>query len=946
MPRKTWHLNGCAASILALLSATPAWAQVAPMAGAQDATVAQPDSDAAVDAEGNPQEMITVTGSRLTNSGFDAPTPVSVITEGEINRAAPATIADFVNQLPALSGSNSPRTTRGNLGDSLGGGNFLNLRNLGASRTLILLNGRRVTPSTITGVTDINVLPSALVSRVDVVTGGASAAWGSDAVAGVVNFVLDKKYEGIKGKVQAGTSIEGDAGSLAAELSFGTSFADDRGHFLFSGGYNETGAAYFSDRDWFKAYKVLGNPRAGQPGQPARLALPFSSAIVTANGLVANGPLTGLFFNDAGQVAGRNFPLNGVRSSVLIGGDEATYNLLEDQARLAQSSVPLERGSVFGRLSYEVLNDTVAFVEGSWSKSHSLTPIANYFRFGNVSITNDNFYATDELRRAMAGAGVTSVPINVAYPKFGVLQSEITRENIRGLAGLEGQFGSGWTWDVSYQFGETDVKVRSPENPIVPNYNRAVDAVNNPNNPGTPICRSTLTNPGNGCIPINPVGSAPLSAAQLAYVRGNSMQDLTYRQTVLAANVSGNLFDLPAGPLSVALGAEYRTEKATATVDPLSVTSSYFAGNYKPFDGKYDVKEAYIELGVPVLENSAIGRSLDLNVAARFTDYSTSGSVVTWKAGVVYEPIDGVEFRATRSRDIRAPNLQELFLAGEVRTSNVLDPFNGGANANFLQTTRGNPGLDPEKADTLTAGVIFRPGFAPGLSFSVDYYDIKINDAIATNSSQFIVDRCFAGDQQFCAAITRDSSGTVSAINLQPFNALAELARGLDFELAYQMPLGAGSLDLRALANYVDKLEIVSPTNTIGRAGEVGNNVGAAEGVPSWRALASVTYSLEPITVQLKGRFIGASKMERDWDETDININNVPSVFYLDAYVGFAVGQGSGAGEFFIAADNLLDKDPPIVTPQDNSNLLSSGTNVFIYDTLGTTLRAGFRFEF
>lgn len=467
-----------------------------------------------------------------------------------------------------------------------------------------------------------------------------------------------------------------------------------------------------------------------------------------------------------------------------------------------------------------------------------------------------------------------------------------------------------------------------------------------PDNPGTAICRSTLTNPGNGCVPINPVGSEPLSTAQLDYVRGNSMQDLTYRQTVISGNISGDLFDLPAGPLSAAAGAEYRTEKADATVDDLSLSSSYFAGNYKPFDGKYTVKEVYAEVGVPILQDSPIGRSLDLNLAARYTDYSTSGSVVTWKAGIGYTPFDGVELRATRSRDIRAPNLQELFLAGEVRTSNVSDPANGGANANFLQTTRGNPNLDPEKADTFTAGVIFRPGFAPGLSLSVDYYDIEINEAISTNSSQFIVDRCYAGDQQYCDAITRNDSGTITAINLQPFNALEELARGWDFELAYQTSLGAGSLDLRALANYVDKLEIVSPANTISRAGEVGNNVGAAEGVPSWRALASVTYSLDPITVQLKGRFIGASKIERDWDETDININDVPAIFYLDGYVGFALNGSDGGGEFFLAGDNLLDQDPPIVTPQDNSNLLASGTNVFIYDTLGTTLRAGFRFEF
>lgn len=944
MPRKAWHLNTCATSILALALIMPV-AAYAQSEAAEDTPSAAPDAAASADTVA--VEELVVTGTRLSNSGFDAPTPVSVISGEEIARAAPSTVADYVNQLPALSGSNTPRTTRGNLGDALGGGNFLNLRNLGNTRTLVLLNGRRVTPSTITGITDINVLPSSLIERVDVVTGGASAAWGSDAVAGVVNFVLDKDYTGIKGKVQGGTSIEGDAGNLSLELSLGTPFAGGRGHLLLSGQYEETGAAYFASRDWFKAYKIVPNPAASQAGQPARLILPWTSVAATNNGLVTSGPLKGLFFNDAGGIGGTNFPFEDILSTIYLGGDRDVYSRLADQSRNAQSSTPLERGSAFGRVSFELTDGITAFAEGSFAKSHSITPIANYFRFGNANLSIDNFYATPEVRQLMANAGVTSLPVSIAYPKIGLLQSEITRRSLRGLGGLEGEFSGGWKWDVSYQYGETKAKIRSPENPIVPNYNRAIDVVEDPNNPGQPICRSTLTDSGNGCVPINPVGSAPLNASQLAYVRGNSMQDLTYRQTVIAANLSGSLFDLPAGPLSFAAGAEYRTEKAVATVDALSQSAAYFAGNYKAFNGKYNVKEVYAEIGVPVLQDSAVGRSLDLNFAGRLTDYSTSGSVVTWKAGFRYEPIDGIEVRATRSRDIRAPNLQELFLAGELRTSNVIDPFNGNMNANFLQTTRGNPGLDPEKADTLTAGVIFRPAFLPGASLSVDYYDIKIDDAIAVNSSQFIVNRCFAGDDQFCSAITRNSDNVITGINLQPFNALSERARGVDIELSYRTDLGAGDLTLRGLANYVDKLEIISPLSTIDRAGEVGNNVGAAEGVPTWRALASATYELNNTTFQIKGRFIGASKIERDWGPADVNINSVPAIAYLDLYLGQKVsGFGGAEGEFFVAADNVLNQDPPIVATQDNSNLLGSGTNVFIYDTIGTTVRAGFRFNF
>ena len=319
---------------------------------------------------------------------------------------------------------------------------------------------------------------------------------------------------------------------------------------------------------------------------------------------------------------------------------------------------------------------------------------------------------------------------------------------------------------------------------------------------------------------------------------------------------------------------------------------------------------------------------------------------MTCKAGGRYEPIDGLEFRVTRSRDIRAPNLQELFQPGLVTNQEILDPFNGNARVRFTQTQSGSLALKPEKADTLTAGVVLRPGFAPGLRASVDYYDIKIGDAIATNSSQFIVDRCHDGLTVYCGAITRDANNVITAINLQPFNAREEHARGVDIELSYTMPLGSGSLDMRVMTNYVSKLDIVAPDATIHRAGEVGNNTGAAEGVPSWRSVATVTYDRDPVTFQLKGRFIGASRIDDAWGPETIDRYKVPAIFYLDAYLGVKAKGIASNGEFFLSVDNLLNKAPPVVTPSDNANSVSSGTNVYLYDVLGTTIRGGFRFEF
>ena len=888
-------------------------------------------------------EAIIVTGSRLKRSGYDAPTPVSVITADEIRKATPVTISDFVNQMPALAGSHTLRTTRGLVSDGLSGGNFLNLRNIDLPRTLVLMNGRRVTPSTLSGTVDVNTIPSALVSRVDIVTGGASAAWGADAVAGVVNFVLDQKYKGLKGSVQGGMATEGDAENFAADLSFGKGFADGRGHMLLSGQYNNVSKAMYSDRDWFKGYKVVPNPDAGTPNEASLLAAPWSTVFANSTGLIASGPLAGYYFDENGNLAGTDFPLAS-KTSVYSAGDKAIYKRLADQSLYNFASQPMEQKSLFGRISFEVANSTILFVEGSYAESKTSAGIANYWRVGNTTVAVDNFYLPEQVRQAVVANDLNSIPLSISYTKMGVIKNKVKRDNFRTLVGMEGEFGSTWKWDASYQYGRSNTNNRAYEMPRPGQHAEAIDAVANPSNPAEPICRSSLTNPDNGCIPMNPFGSAPLSAEVLANVTGTSMQDIKYEQSVAAANISGDVLALPAGVLSLAAGVEYREEKAVAGADPISEVNGFWAGNFKDFSGKYDVKEVYAELGVPVVQESAIG-SLDLNFAGRLTDYSTSGLVETWKAGFRYEPTGGAVLRLTRSRNIRAPNLQELYTPGVVTNQAVVDPFHDNDSIRMVETLSGNLDLDPEMADTWTVGVVLQPTFAPRLRASIDYYDITIKDAIATNSSQFIIDRCFEGLQVFCPAITRDPvTDTITAVNLKPFNALREDASGADTEVSYTTEVGGGNLDLRVLASYVDKLEIVTPDTVITRAGEVGNNVGAAEGVPHWRWFASAAYDRDPWTVQLKGRLIGKAKVDDAWEGV-IDRNRVPSVFYLDVYTALkTVGLISG-GEFFLAVDNILNKDPPIVTPLDNSNSLAAGTNLFIYDVLGTTVRVGFRFE-
>ncbi|NLR73187.1 TonB-dependent receptor [Novosphingobium sp. ERN07] len=903
------------------------------------AVPANPTDDTAATPAASVNELV-VTGSRIVRNGYDAPTPVSVVTAAEIQQAAPVTIADYVNQLPALAGSQTPRSSSSTIGGGLAGANLLNLRNLGPNRTLVLLNGRRVTPSTVTGAVDINTLPQALVQRVDVVTGGASAAWGSDAVSGVVNFILDTRFTGVKGQIQGAISNEGDGKAITADLSFGTKIGD-RGHLVISGNFSSSGDAYLRKRDWYQGYKFFLNPAfAPGNGQPQRLILSNSSINATREGVINSGPLRGTAFAADGSVATTSFPFGPIASGFVQSGGTANYDMTLD---VQQVLTPITQGAIFAHATYDLTDDISMFAEGSYGTSRTRTNSGYFWRVDNEPIRIDNAYLPDSVRARMVTAGITSFNLSHINPAFGWPEGENDRSLLRGLTGLDGTLGS-WKWNVHYQFGQSRIRNAGINNLIPSRILAMTDAVVGPG--GAIVCRSTLTAPTNGCVPYNPFGNREATDAQRAYASGTSLSRIRLTQHVVEASVQGSLFSLPAGDVAVALGADYRKDSGGVVYsDPLGTAGLWYVANQKPFTGSISVKEAFGEIAVPLLKDSGLGNA-DLNGAVRLTDYSTSGTVTTWKLGGTWAPFDGLEFRVTRSRDIRAPYLSELYTAGTTLVQFLTDPTRGNASSSVLQTASGNPNLRPERANSLTAGVVVRPSFLPGFSASIDYYDIKIEGAIATNSSQQIVNLCAAGNTLFCSAITRDTAGVITAVQVVPFNARQEVARGIDFELGYRTDLGGGTLDLRALVNYADRLAIINPTNIVTRVGEVGNNLGVSQGVPRIRSLLTATYATDPVTFQLKGRFIGKAKMEVDFGPLDQNINDVPAVMYLDAFASYDLKLGGGMSQVFFAVDNLLNKAPPVVVSQDTQIAQSSGTNLLIYDGVGRMFRAGIRFKY
>lgn len=941
-------LQGCALGAILWASAMPAAAQAPATDGSQSEPSA-PDAQSPASPPADPQAVrdIVVTGSRIAREGFSAPTPTTVIGAAQIQAAAPATLSDYVNQLPALVGSTTPRVATTGASATVGA-NLYNLRALGANRTLVLLNGHRVAPSTLTGNIDVNLLPQAIVQRVDVVTGGASAAWGSDAVAGVVNYVLDTRFTGLMGNIQSGISDAGDARTFKAELSWGSSFADNRAHILLSGEYHDDGAAdYVTSRGWFKSYKVVNNPAfAPGNGQPQRLLQSgVGLSVATAGGLIT-GPAA--LANTQFDVNGKPMPFNpGFTSGVLsFGGDG------QDISQTIRLGAPVKAGTAFARASYDLPGNITAYGEFGYANVKSSIFSRAYERDGNITIRSDNAYLDPTIKARMAAAGISSFNLGKIFLDWGPLVGRNDREQYRYVGGLEGKFGKGWSWDAYFQHGKTDFTNGDYSvNPITANFNNAVDAVVNPAT-GAIVCRSTLTSPGNGCVPFNVFGTNKGTAAALGYIYGTSVQFITIKQDVASASLRGEPLSTWAGPVSVALGAEYRRESYGATTTALDPTNAFFVGNFRSSNGHYSVKEGFFETVVPLLDSIRFFKHVDFNGAVRYTDYSLSGSVVSWKLGLTWDVDDQLRFRGTRSKDIRAPNLAELFQAGNNLNQTISDPALG-QSYSIQQFASGNTALKPEKADTTAVGLVYRPHWLPGFGASVDYFDIRINNAIYSNTAQAVINLCQGGDALQCSFITRNAANRISFVKLLPLNIGGEATRGLDIELNYRRGLGDiirnwnGQLSLRAVGTYVPHRTVTVGGVTTDYAGTNANFDQNSQAVPSWRWLASASYDNGPFTGTLTGRFIGAGKLNNAWTAgVDIDRNHVPAIAYFDMSVAYKFPDVGRGAEIYAAVQNLFDKDPPVAPIYGATGFLGTGTNGYLYDLIGRQYRVGVRFRF
>ena len=925
-----------------VVSSTGAAAQTAPPPAESAAPPSAPSVDGPV---ATPAEAvigdIVVTGSRINRSGFSAPTPTTVVGIQDIQKAAPANIADFVNQMPQLSGSSTTRTGNGNTSTGTNGLNTLNLRSLGSNRTLVLLDSRRVVASSVNAAVDINNLPSALVERVDVVTGGASAAYGSDAIAGVVNFVLQKKYSGLKGSISGGITDRGDDATTNGYLAFGTPFADGRGHFLASiEGQYQQGIAGIdpAKRKWFNQSNLLTNPNyTATNGQPRRIiASNVNSLTVAKGGVITTTALANTQFGLNGQ------PLPFQRGSLISDPLMVGGNVWSEGALTALDS-NLKRYAAFGRASYELTDDIEFSIEGSYGYSQTSNGAA-YQRYpGNLTMSAANPFLPASVRAQSAAAGVTSFRYGYSTYDLGVPVNVATRKTYRTAAALNGKVFGDWTWDAYYQYGQTDTRSLLKNTTNVARFAQAIDAVRNP--AGQIVCRSTLTSPQDGCVPLNIFGYGVATPEATAYVKGVASQKLSLKQNVAAASINGEPFSLWAGPVSLALGGEYRKEEVSGAGDPISAVNGFYTGNLKGTNGQYDVKEAFAEIVVPLAENVPFLRSLEFNAAGRYTHYSTSGGVETWKAGLTWKPVNDIRFRAVRSRDIRAPNLTELYAAGATQAQDVSDPTRALAVTRITRLTIGNIDLKPEKADTTSLGVVYSPSWFRQFSGSIDYYKIKLKDAITSLANQDLVDRCFRGETVLCQYVVRNPAGVITQITAQPINLATLNTSGFDVEASFRQPLGDifqgvdGTVTLRALGSHIAKRTTI---NGGVRTEAAGQNTADA---PKWRWFVTLGYDNERVSGLFTLRTISKGVYDNAWKSgVDIDNNTIKGAAYLDfAAIYRFKPAGHSQMEAFFKVENLLDKDPPVVAQVNASGLQ---TNPILYDVVGRAYRVGIRFKY
>ncbi len=991
--RKVWLTGVSGAAIIAAVTTLSVGAASAQAADQRPA-----------DASGNPATAapetsaigeVVVTGSRISRSDLKAESPVSILSSAAIAAAAQPSLDRVVGQMPqfeAAQGAAEVGDAQGSIGFGYGA-SYSDLRGIGRDRSLVLMDGRRLLSSTPDGSIDLNTIPMSMIDTVEVITGGASTAYGSDAIAGVVNFKLRQNFSGLELNVEHGASTTGDGATNQFSALAGGKFDDGKGDALIDFEYSDRAAVSGSDRSFFTqpAVRFLGRPAEGiifPGGWGTGATAPSISAINSVlAGYSGTTPVPGagaykgsigvntnqsLYTSANTGSCAQNYKGVGAEPGAVIGPDCTTAGVILGNYFAVQ--VPLTKYNFFGKADYEFNAHVTGYAQFNFSDSTALDetspggsqPSATVSRVLKVPVANPYVQSNPGLMALLNSAYGGAPPAGAAfyYAKllygWGNRVQDFHYRDWQGLVGLKGDIpNTQFTWDFYASYGSSEY------------FSQAHGDVS------TTAINNVLSNEGvNGCN-WNPFGISPVSQACLSYAgRTDNTSDVLSSKDV-EFSIQGPVFNLPAGPLKVALGADYRQSQFDYQPDSLLVSGDSLSyGSDTPSHGAQDTAEVFAETLAPVLRDLPFAKTVSLDLAYRYSKYNAFSGMNTWKAAGTWTVFSGLQLRGGYSVAVRAPSLANLFVGQSVTKTNVnTDPcdvqssYRMGANASKVQAicaaeaagagassftyngavvsipvqSGGDSQLQPETADTWSFGGVLAP--VHGLNISVDYYHINIAGAIASLSPNQILADCygsaanptFSASNSFCERIQRDpTSGTITLLTSGTFNFNSIMLDGVDTQIDYQfdlnalgLPSNAGRIQLGTVASYLNHYTVTPSdgTHAVDYAGGVSDGLITSDGEnlythPRWKANSWITYNRGPFTGTLRWRYIGGMA------NLDLPGSTVPAINYFDIDAHYVINHGVTLSA---GINNLADQNPPFIST------LELRTDAATYDVVGRT---------
>ena len=946
------------------LGATPAAAQDAPPQGEQATTL----------------DRIEVTGSRIKRADLETSSPVFVIDRQNIENSGAATVGEFLQRTPAIAGAaTNPQVNNG----GGAGAATVDLRGLGVNRSLVLVDGKRWigTVSNANGAVDINSIPMTLIERVEVLKDGASAIYGSDAIGGVVNFILRRDFEGLEASAYYGISSRGDAGTERYDATFG--MTGDKGNVVLGVSYDKEDSVSAADRAYSsQPYQLY----AGEHG------IGGTSRILTGRYVVPRSAATGVNLSDPNCGSGANVVLTRIDGRPGTStSDFRCFDNLNDvynfQADGNLNLTPQERTAMFVSGNYQLSENVEAFVLGSWLKTESSffiapLPFDGRAAVDNVPISGDSIYNP-------FGVDITDARLRLRD----FIPTRTTRfetDTYQITAGLRGNFGdSSWSWDASYGYGRTPQSQSVRGYLYSPGLTDALGPSMIDPATGNPICVRTPGDPSTaiaGCLPVNflgpppdpnsPAGQAQLAALNLINptITNTNENDLK----VFNANITGDLFELPAGMVSLAGGVERREESASATSDFLTLIPpgetvcliTQEACTFGDIAGSFDVNEIYLEALVPLLADVPFAEKLNVSLGTRYSDYSNFGGTTNSKIGLEWKPFSDLLVRATYADVFRAPTIGDLYAPTVPSANTYTDPCNGytgqptpdpracagvPTDGSFQQSNNqvtsfqvADPNLQPEEGDVFTYGFVYSPGWLEGFSITADYWRVKLEQFITNLPENVMLNQCF-NFGRYCDTFIRDDAGDVA----QMTNVIGNFGRlqssGLDVGLRYLFAeTGWGrfawNLDASYIAEYNVRLLADDPDSDVGAfpgipqstglAGTFVDNASSGFGnLARWRALNDISWSLGNFSASLTTRYVHHVYEAPDVaDVTEpgyVAKRRVPSFTQTDLQIGYQFEELNNSS-IQIGVRNLTDRQPPLIYSGFNAS-----TDMRTYDAIG-----------